>query len=132
MLCWREDKAFVGILCLEIRGSAEASEVHESWKFCVLTRTTSPRACTGTLPPRDVELENPVVIWPPCAKTKTVVIVFENFIWWKRFGVVLQLFSSIEVSPDAFCHLCVLRPVWPWLSNDGSFDIILSYVTYEF
>ena len=125
MLCWGEDKPFVGILCLEVRGRTEATKVHESWKVCVLTRAASPRSSAGSLPPRDVELEHPVVAWPPGAKAQTVVVVVENLIRWKRLGVVLQLLSGVEISPDTFCHFCVLRPVRPWLSNDGGFDIII-------
>ena len=126
MLCWREDKSFVGILCLEIRGRTETSKVHESRKFCVLTRTASPRASTGSLPPRDVELEHPVEVGPPGAEAQAVIIVFENFVRFKRLRIILQLLSRVEVSPDTFCHFCVLWPVRPWLSSDGGFDIIVS------
>ena len=132
MLCWGEDKAFVGIFCSEIRGRTQASKVHESWKLCGLTRAASPRASAGSLPPRDVELEDPVVVRPPGAKAETVVVVVENFIRWKRLGVVLQLFSRVEISPDTFCHFCVLWPVRPWFSNDGGFDIIIRYTPYNF
>ena len=81
----------------------------------IFARATSPGRRTRDFPPGAVELDHVTVLGPPGVQAKTILTLSIKFVMRLLPGLfeVVELFPGVIISPHAFLHLCVFRPVSP-------------------